>query len=176
MAQRRLNLYTLDMKYVRDLAKIDDRVMSVSPQLGKQRRPFVGIVIVCDDKRYCIPLSSPKAKHYSMKNASDFSKIIDKNGKLIGVINFNNMIPVTESAVRRINLSANKNDDPSAARYKALLNDQLDWCNDNSELIVRKANRLYELVTEHPERSRNLVRRCCDFKRLEAVLEWPKRA
>ena len=109
-----------------------------------------------------------------MKNASDFSKIIDKNGKLTGVINFNNMIPITESAVRRINLSVSKSDDPSAARYKALLNDQLDWCNDNSELIIRKANRLYSLVTEHPERSRNLVRRCCYFKRLEAILDGMK--
>ncbi len=41
---KKLNLYTMDMKYVRDLAKVDDNVLSVSPQENKQRRPFVGVV------------------------------------------------------------------------------------------------------------------------------------
>ena len=51
MRQERFNLYTLDMKYVRDLAKIDTNVMSVSPQVGKQSRPFVGVVLLCGGKR-----------------------------------------------------------------------------------------------------------------------------
>lgn len=53
------------MKYIRNLHNQgDDHVFSVSPQTRKNNRPFVGIVIICDDKQYCIPLSSPKAKHY----------------------------------------------------------------------------------------------------------------
>ena len=39
--QKRLNLYLIDMKYIRNLAKTDDHVMSVSPQTGKETRPFV---------------------------------------------------------------------------------------------------------------------------------------
>ena len=167
----RLNLYTLDMKYVRDLAKHDDNVMSISPQTSKQNRPFVGLVIICNERRYCIPLSSPKPKHQNMRNAVDFSRIIDRHGKLIGVLNFNNMIPVDETVVRRINLSTRPNDSAETRHYKALLNDQLDWCNENRETVTRKANRLYEQVTKHPERSRNLVRRCCNFKLLEHVLD-----
>lgn len=38
MAQERLNLYLIDMKYVRDLHYADDRASSVSPQIGKQHR------------------------------------------------------------------------------------------------------------------------------------------
>ena len=34
--QKRLNLYLIDMKYIRNLAKADDHVMSVSPQAGKE--------------------------------------------------------------------------------------------------------------------------------------------
>ncbi len=168
---RRLNLYTLDMKYVRDLAKVDDKVMSVSPQLGKQRRPFVGVVLVCSERDYCIPLSSPKPKHERMRNSLDFSRIIDKSGKLIGALNFNNMIPVSRSVIKPIDMAVRPNDTPGERHYKGLLNDQLDWCNSNADTISRKANRLYELVTNHPERSRQLVRRCCDFKRLESVLD-----
>lgn len=67
MKQERLNLYIVDMKYVRDLAKKDDNVMSVSPQESKENRPFVGIVIVCKERKYCIPLSLPKDKHKTMK-------------------------------------------------------------------------------------------------------------
>jgi len=33
--ESRLNLYMVDMKYVRDLHKADDKVSSVSPQTGK---------------------------------------------------------------------------------------------------------------------------------------------
>lgn len=32
MKQERLNLYRIDMKYIRNLHNIDDRVSSVSPQ------------------------------------------------------------------------------------------------------------------------------------------------
>lgn len=38
MKQERLNLYLIDMKYIRDLHRVDDRVSSVSPQIGKQHR------------------------------------------------------------------------------------------------------------------------------------------
>ena len=77
MEQRRLNLYLIDMKYIRNLAKADSHVMSVSPQIAKETRPFVGIVVVCGEQKYCIPLSSPKSKHQSMKNDVDFTKILD---------------------------------------------------------------------------------------------------
>jgi protein AbiQ len=49
--------------------------------------------------------------------------------------------------------------------------DQLRWCNDNRDLIRRKAAKLYDIVTLRPESARGLVQRCCDFKLLEAVLE-----
>ena len=63
MKQKRLSFYQIDYKYVRDLANRDDIVRSVSPQIQKENRPFVGIIVVCDDKKYCVPLSSPKPKH-----------------------------------------------------------------------------------------------------------------
>lgn len=171
MRKTRLHLYTLDMKYVRDLSKADDKVMSVSPQENKENRPFVGIVVVMDGKKYCIPLTSPKPKHEKMKNDLDFSKMYDTHNKFIGALNFNNMIPVSEEFIKQININPSKNDSPKDKIYKELLNNQLDWCNDNFDSITKKANKLYKFVTQTPEKSRNLTRRCCDFKKLEAVLE-----
>ena len=96
MKQQRLNLYLVDIKYIRDLARADDHVMSVSPQIGKSTRPFIGIIVICNDKQYCVPLSSPKPKHVTMKNDKDFTKIYDGE-RLIAVLNFNEMIPVNAS-------------------------------------------------------------------------------
>ena len=77
MKQNRLSLYTVNMKLIRNYHNQgDDRVFSVSPQTGKNTRPFVGIVVICDDKQYCIPLSSPKEKHKSMKNSIDFHRMM----------------------------------------------------------------------------------------------------
>ncbi len=170
MKKNRLNLYTLDMKYVRNLAKVDDRVMSISPQEHKENRPFVGIIIIMEQKKYCVPLTSPKSKHDKMKNDLDFSKMFDKKNKFIGALNFNNMIPVSDDFIKPINITPNKKDSPKDKIYKELLNNQLDWCNDNIENIVKKANKLYKFVTQTPEKSRNLIRRCCNFKKLEEVL------
>jgi len=128
------------------------------------------VVFVLDEKRYCIPLSSPKPKHERMKADKDFSKIIDKNGRLIGVLNFNNMIPVDDSVLLPVDLKVRPSDDAAARFYKGLLNDQLDWCNENRESIARKASKLYRIVIESPECARSLVGRCCDFRKLEEVL------
>ena len=53
MKQNRLNLYLIDMKYIRNLAKADNHVMSVSPQIAKEKRPFVGIILICGIQKYC---------------------------------------------------------------------------------------------------------------------------
>ncbi len=44
--QTDFNLYKVNMKYIRNLHNIDDKVLSVSPQTGKDNRVFVGIVII----------------------------------------------------------------------------------------------------------------------------------
>jgi len=169
MKQERLKLYTIDLKYVRNLANVDRNVMSTSPQVGKSTRPFVGIIIICEDKQYCVPLSSPKQKHYSMKNDSDFTKILDGD-KLLGVLNFNCMIPVNEQVIRKIDMKISASDNANTISYKKLMAKQISFCQKNQDAIVRKANKLYELIVCN-KTSVKLKKRCCDFRRLETVLE-----
>ena len=47
----KLKLYQIDMKYVRDLHRADDKVESVSPQIGKANRVFIGVVVVHDGRK-----------------------------------------------------------------------------------------------------------------------------
>lgn len=72
-----LNFYGIDLKYIRNLSKTDDNVMSVSPQIGKENRPFVGVIVLLNGKNYCIPLTSPKNKFKTMKSQIDFIKVYD---------------------------------------------------------------------------------------------------
>ena len=176
--RKHLKLYEIDIKYVRDLAKADDNVMSVSPQVNKDTRPFVGIIILVNGQEYCVPLSSPKPKFENKKNAIDFMKIIDGSrkdelgrGKLIGALNFNNMLPVHESVLIPIDIRIKQEDSGKTVSYKRLLAKQLDWCQKNEDKLISHANRTYDIVTKYPEKSRDLVRRCCNFKKLEALLK-----
>ena len=58
MIQAPLEVYRIDMKYIRNLHNIDDRVLSVSPQIGKDERPCIGCVVIFlqkyIDKYLCI--------------------------------------------------------------------------------------------------------------------------
>ena len=173
-----LKLYKIDIKYVRDLAKVDDNVMSVSPQISKGTRPFVGVLLLVEGKKYCVPLSSPKPKFEKKKNSADFMRILDLSKKnehganvVIGALNFNNMLPVTENVLSEINIKTNKNDTLQTINYKKLLTKQLDWCQKNEQAIFNRANNRYILITKYPDKNVNLARRCCNFKRLEQVLD-----
>ena len=171
MKQKRLNLYTVNMKYIRNLHNQgDDRVFSVSPQIGKDTRPFVGIVVICEDKQYCIPLSSPKDKHKTMRNGVDFHRVLNADGKLIGVLDFNNMIPVREDLLREVDVQIHPNDSHEIQRYKNLVIDQLKFCRQNQEIIVAKAQKLYRMLGKKNV-SGQLKRRCLNWNKLEKILD-----
>ena len=171
MEQKRLNLYTVNMKYIRNLHNQGaDRVFSVSPQVGKDSRPFVGIVVICEEKQYCIPLSSPKDKHKTMKNGVDFHRILDTDGKLIGVLDFNNMIPVREDVLMEVDLKIHPKDSQEMKWYKNLMIDQLSFCRQNQDILVKKAEKLYKMVGRK-NGSGPLKRRCLKWSKLEQILE-----
>lgn len=169
MIQERLNLYLIDMKYVWDLHQADDRVSSVSPQIGKQHRIYVGVVVICNKRKYLISLSHPVEKHKKMKLRADFDKIIDKRGKLIGVLNYNLMVPVTDEQIQRIDLGKMRTDTPADKHYKDLCIDELTWCRRNQENIVNKANVLYNLCMEPSDYKGK--DRCLDYKKMEKICD-----
>lgn len=165
MKQERLNLYRIDMKYIRNLHNIDNRVSSVSPQIGKNHRIYVGIVIICNKRKYLIPLSHPVEKHKKMSSRADFDKIVDKHGKLLGVLNYNLMIPVEEKQLIKVDLKNNRTDSASDRYYKQLCIDEINWCRKNADIIINKANCLYRFCVEDSNyKGKN---RCLDFKQLE---------
>lgn len=106
---KRLILYNVNIKYIRNLHKVDNNVPSVSPQIGKQDRPFLGIIILINNSKFCIPLTSnSKKKHKNfeaMRENITFRKIRDKNGKLsIKLKNYKNTRPAEQNvhSARRV--------------------------------------------------------------------------
>ena len=114
------SFYTVDAKYCSFLREADPCVPYTMER--KELRPFVGIVFSINAFRYYAPLTSPKPKHRSMKNQIDFMKI--KEGEW-GAINFNNMIPVHESCLHKVEMKILSSDSIAEIAYKNLLSNQL---------------------------------------------------
>ena len=90
---KKLKLYKISEKYIHFLREVDPVNVKYNK---KERRPYVGVVLEIQQFFYFAPLDSPKPKHLTMKNSLDFIKI---DGGTLGVINLNNMIPVTKDAL-----------------------------------------------------------------------------
>lgn len=151
----------IDYKYCDYLRKFDNKVIYNMGE--KELRPFLGVLFNIEKFEYFAPLSSPKKKHKTMKNMLDFFKI--KNGEL-GVINFNNMIPVTSKNYLLINLNSDKLDSNIDKKYKKMLREQVIWLNKNNIQVRKKSNILYKLYT-NGKLPLNIIKRCCNFKLLE---------
>lgn len=156
-----MDFYNIKDSYIDFLRQYDTRVADNK----HEGRPYIGIIIAIDDISYYAPLTSPKPKHLKMKNGKDFRKI--KQG-LYGGINFNNMIPVPDSALLPIKISQVADD-----RYRRLLQNQYAAVKDDFTAIVTTATRLRKLLLtaeEHlsPHDAR-LKARCCDIRLLEKV-------
>ena len=137
----------------------------------KELRPFIGILFKIENCEYFAPLSSPKPKYKTMKAIIDFLKI--KDGEL-GVVNFNNMIPVRENNYAIVNLNKPAFNE-SEQKYQKMLIEQLDWLNAHYRQIKSKSFKLYKLYNSG-KLPQNIKDRCCNFKLLEEkCIEYEKK-
>ena len=155
-----LTLVRLDTKYCDYLRKFDNKVPF---NYGKKDlRPFVGVLFKVNKYLYFAPLSSPKPKHLKLQSKADFLKL--DNGKL-GAINFNNMLPVTERNIVKIDLNE-KYSTKTEQKYTSLLKEQLYWLNRNSEKIYGRSKKIYNKYL-NGTLDKKIFKRCCNFKLLE---------
>lgn len=150
----KLRFYHVREGYIDFLHRVDNRV-----QLNKgQRRPYVGIVLTIGNFDYYVPLESPKANHVNIKSGGPVLKLDDG---ALGIMGFNNMIPVRKYQLLDFDILAEPDE-----RYRALLLKQLNYCEKNRALILARAQKTYQkAVTGNNPFYRKI---CCDFKRLEA--------
>ena len=134
---KNFKLVKVDYKYCDYLSEYDERVPY---NRGiKDLRPFIGILFEVDGIEYFAPLSSPKEKHKKLKNTMDLVKI--DNGRY-GVINFNNMIPVTNKNYIEFDLHSKPGTKQEFDKQN-LLKTQLKWLNDNKKNVLNLISRWY---------------------------------
>ena len=155
-----LMLVKLDTAYCNYLRSFDKKVPYNFNE--KELRPFIGVLFRIDNLMYFAPLSSPKPKHLKLKSKLDFLKI--DNGKL-GAINFNNMLPVTEKNIIKLDLDKDCLT-KSEEKYTKLLKEQLFWLNRNKKKIYKLSTDLYNKYISNTLPSR-IKDRCCNFPLLE---------
>ena len=157
---KKLRIVKVDSLYCNYLRKYDNKV---SYNAGtKDLRPFIGVLFMIGKCEYFAPLSSPKPKHKSLRNTLDLIKI--NNGEL-GVVNFNNMIPVTSNNYVEFDLDKKANENSEMFRIE-LLRNQLRWLSANKKEINTKSKLLYNLY-KADKLPKNVKDRCCNFPLLE---------
>lgn len=152
--KRKLYFYEVDDKYVEYLSLFDKKVMNAKINERKFKRKYIGILFEINKILYIAPLSSYKEKHKKMREQIDFIKIGDKS-----VINLNNMFPVNEKNIRKVDIEKEKD-----IQYRQLLRNEYVLCIPKFTKIIKNANALYKQVTIY---DMEIKERCCDFKLLE---------
>ena len=150
-----MKFYHIKEDFITYLRQFDTKVA----ENKNQTRPYVGIVLEVNSVKYYAPFSSPKPKHKKMKNGKDFRKI---NNGLYGAINFNNMIPVSDSALIEIDI-ANIAD----VKYRRLLQNQYNSIKADEKGILKTAENLRKLIfdaeTNLSAHDKVIKQRCCDL-------------
>ena len=160
-----MKFYHIKEDFITYLRQFDTKIA----ENKNQTRPYVGIVLEVNSVKYYAPFSSPKPKHKKMKNGKDFRKI---NNGLYGAINFNNMIPVLDSALIEIDI-ANIAD----VKYRRLLQNQYNSIKADEKGILKTAENLRKLIfdaeTNLSAHDKVIKQRCCDLALLEEkYIEW----
>ena len=164
-----LRFYKVKMKYVRNLQNVDssNNILSVSSQRHKNKRLFLGVVIMLDNHKYCIPLSSveEKDKYSKMSENITLRKIRNENGDVIAVLNINNMMPVREEYIIPFDIEKLEDDTEKRAAYKKHCLEELAWCNKHENEIIRLAKELHRMICSNENFSKRKI--CPNYKLLE---------
>lgn len=163
MGKRNLELYHINGDYVSYLKSFDNNVQN-NYDNTEHKKPYVGVVLNINSKEYFAPLTSPKAKHLKLRNSDPTTFKIKHNGKFIGSVLLNNMIPVRKEFVSKIDINAIQD-----KVYRDLLRKDYRVLSANKDNIENKAKVLYENVTERNNPYFSKV--SCDFKKLEAACD-----
>lgn len=163
----KLKWYVVEKEYVSYLKKFDNKVANI--EYNDRFKLYLGIIITINEMNYYVPISSVKEKHYKMNEDIDFIKI-NKDDRILGVLNLNNMIPIDNENVtilRYIEIEDYREfkNDKEKSLYISFLNTELRLINNKIKKIKDNAIKLYNEKINRP--NSKISKRCCDFKFLE---------
>lgn len=181
----KLTFINIDQNYLKRLHDACSEVY-YKPD-GYENKPYIGILINKNNRKYVIPLSSAKEKHKTWKNVDKECYLIYETVKkscmgqndiwvaaeqdnvkhILAVMDIKKMLPIVDGVYSRVNINPDKNDTNDVKKYKDLLNKEYSFCLRIINEVIRKANRLYDKQME----TGKVVKFCWDFKVLEEVAD-----
>ena len=81
------------------------------------------------------------------------------------------MIPVADSVITKVDLTVHKNDSTEVRNSKTLMQKQLAWCRNHVDVITNRAQKVYNLVVNFPDKNKYLTKRSSKLKELEKELD-----
>jgi len=114
---------------------------------------------------YFVPMESPKPGHEKIKPGKHIIKLDD--GRM-GLLGFNNMLPVHKDALIEFDINAEPDE-----KYRELLRRQAALCNRMKADIMDHASKTYFDVVNGSNKF--LVKISCDFKTLESACKSYKK-
>lgn len=155
-----MDFYRIDEKYNEFLQEYEraNRGITKVPNIRyTDRNKFAfGAVLEVNGMKYYVSVSSFDKK----QEANILIRIAGDEKEVKGSLRFNYMVPVPESCLTRLVIK-----DIADEKYRLLLNKEWNFCVDNIKRIQKKANKIYEMVTQN--RKQILTDNSCDFSLLE---------
>lgn len=155
-----MDFYRIDEKYNEFLQEYEraNRGITKVPNIRytDQNKFAFGAVLEVNGMKYYVSVSSFDKK----QEANILIRIAGDEKEVKGSLRFNYMIPVPESCLTRLVIK-----DVADEKYRLLLNKEWSFCVDNIKRIQKKANKIYEMVTQN--RKQILTDNSCDFSLLE---------
>lgn len=155
-----MDFYRIDEKYNEFLQEYEraNRGITKVPNIRyTDRNKFTfGAVLEVNGMKYYVSVSSFDKK----QEANILIRIVGDEKEVKGSLRFNYMVPVPESCLTRLVIK-----DVADEKYRLLLNKEWSFCVDNIKRIQKKANKIYEMVTQN--RKQILTDNSCDFSLLE---------
>ena len=163
-----MDFYRIDeeyVKYLQDFEKKNRGFTRVPNICYSERNKFsFGAVLDINGMKYYVSVSSFDKK----QEANILIQISGDDKEIKGSLRFNYMIPVPDECVTPLVIK-----DETDEKYKDLLNKEYRFCKSNEDKIIKKANKIYEMVIKN--RKQKLTENSCDFIMLEkACMEYKK--
>ena len=150
-------------------------------------KPYIGILLNSNGRKYVIPLTSAKPKHikwpnvsqdrmliYEIVNASRITKddiyVVDPSGNvkhILSAIDIKKMIPIKDGVYSFVNINYSPTDTADEKKYKDLLNKEYAFCVKIANSLLSKANKIYNKQIS----TGKIINFCCDFIALEEACD-----
>jgi len=164
-----MDFYRIDEEYNKYLQEYERKhrgFTKVPNVCYSDRNKFsFGAVLDINGMKYYVSVSSFDKK----QEANILIRVPGDEKEIKGSLRFNYMVPVPDECVVPLIIKEEKD-----KKYKDLLNKEYSFCKNNEKKILKKASKIYEMVTKN--KKQKLTDNSCDFIILEkACLEYKKK-